>query len=75
MPVQPTSLAARRPPVLWGHRGIALYLDTTRKRVERLIEVDGLPAFKVGARVCARPDDLDRWLAERAAQPEHADAS
>ena len=59
--------AASRPPVLWGHRGIAEYLNTTPKTVEHLIERAGLPAFKVRSRVASRPEDIDAWL-ERQAQ-------
>ena len=38
-----------------------------QRQVYHLIDVAGLPSFKLGQIVCARVDDLQRWVAERAA--------
>jgi hypothetical protein len=61
-PVEP-----RSPRVLYGTAAIAGYLGLRPKQAEHLIAAKRFPTFRIGRRPAARPETLDRWLAEEEA--------
>lgn len=60
--------------VIWGAEAIGTYCRgdieplAARKWVYNSRERHGLPAFKVGKKVCAKKSALDRWIAEKAGE-------
>ena len=50
--------------LLYGVPAIAEYLNMTPRQVYHLTE-NGLPHFKIGARVCSRKTLLAKWLDEQ----------
>jgi hypothetical protein len=59
-----------RPDLLNGYAEIGEHLGMTERQAEHLKANDPtLPTFKLGRRVCALRSKLDRWLADKAAQP------
>lgn len=55
------------PEVLYGCKAIAGMLGVERRQAFHMIEAGGLPTFKIGRMVCARPEAVRSWLAEREA--------
>jgi hypothetical protein len=56
--------APRGPRILWGLKAIADHLDRPTSATRHLIDDAGLPVFRVGGRLCARPEAIEKWLAE-----------
>lgn len=57
------------PEMLIGAQAIADHLKITRRQVYRLCQAGGLPIWKEeGAGVCSTVQDLDAYLARRAAE-------
>jgi len=61
------------PKILTGGAAIAQHVVGDRRQVKmiyRLASLHGLPVFKLGGTVAARPEKLDAWLAEQEAASE-----
>lgn len=57
------------PDLLFGAEAIADTLGLTRRQVYHAVACSHLPAFRIGATICARRSTLERWLDEREAEP------
>ena len=53
--------------LLYGSAAIAAFLGIRQRQAYHLISTGGLPTFKIGDVVCARPDTVRAWIAEREA--------
>ena len=54
------------PEILYGCQAIADMLKVTRRQAFHMIET-GLPTFRIGRTVCARPAAVREWLAQQEA--------
>jgi hypothetical protein len=52
--------------LLTGIRAIAQYTGESERRTEYLVACGLIPAFKIGARVCARKSELDEAFSSAA---------
>lgn len=59
--------ASPPPPAATGVRGAATHLGVSPSTVRRMIAAGDLPAVRIGGRVVVRFEDLDGYLADRAA--------
>ncbi|MGO4665495.1 DNA-binding protein [Bosea sp. 2RAB26] len=50
--------------LLYGVPSIAQHLRLKPRQVYHLIEVSGLPTFRLGGKVCTRRSTLTAWLTE-----------
>lgn len=50
--------------LLYGTRHIAQYLGLNVRQIIHLMNTTTIPTFKIVGKVCARPADLDAWLAD-----------
>lgn len=51
--------------LLYGVPAIAGYLKMDPRKVYHLKDKHGLPTFKIGETVCARPSAIRAWLSEQ----------
>lgn len=58
--------------LIYGAPAIAAYLGLRTRQVHHLIEKHGLPVFRLGRRVVARPGGLRQWVRDREAKAEVA---
>lgn len=59
-------------PMIYGAGRIAEYLGIGRRQVYHAAERHGLPVFKIGTTVCARPESLAAWISAREASAAEA---
>lgn len=53
--------------LLYGTPAIARFLGLTERQIYHLKDTAGLPAFKIGRKVCANKSKLNEWLKAREA--------
>jgi excisionase family DNA binding protein len=58
--------------VIYGAGRIAEFLGIGRRQVYHAAERHGLPVFKIGTTVCARPEAIAAWLSAREASADEA---
>jgi hypothetical protein len=54
--------------LLDGADAIASFLGVTRRRVYHLVGTSNFPAFRMGAKICARRSVLRGWVEEQEAR-------
>jgi hypothetical protein len=58
--------------VIYGAGRIAEFLGIGRRQVHHAAECHGLPVFKIGTTVCARPEAIAAWISAREASADEA---
>ena len=61
------SESPHREELLHGCKQIAAFLNLTPRQVFYRTATGELPHFRIGQTICARPDTLRAWIAEREA--------
>ena len=59
--------------IIYGAKNIAGFLGLERRQIYHASDRHGLPVFRIGATLCARPAALLTWIAEqdrKSASPE-----